>query len=238
MNTILFSDPSASNISALAQNIRGSVIGQSRRLLLLVALTMIIAVMMNGCAASSIQNIAIDIPRASDAALYLLPFEPPAKQLVVKDRRAFGYGILSDLDLLLIQIIKESNPSIYNYTINERDLANLRQSLLQSLEGAKAFDTVQVFSTVTDARPTNGLFLIIRLEEVGIVQKLDYYAVIKGSSRLEDKNCSVLGKIELDVNEWGPLSVGQCKNKAFKKVVEQTARMINKVVAQQNTESN
>jgi hypothetical protein len=205
------------------------------RLLLGVALTIIIGTMTNGCTtvSSSVQKSTIDVPRSRDTAFYVLPFEPPEKQLVAKDRRVAGGVPLGILDIMIIKAIKESNP-IFNYTLDEQDLANLRQSLVQSIEASKAFDTVEVFSSVHDERPSKGLFLIVRLEEAGVVGKFNYAAVIKGSARIEDNSSVILGETQLEAKETGTFTLSQSKNQAIRKVVEQVADLLKQVVIERN----
>lgn len=184
---------------------------------------LVVTVVGVGCAGSKVQTVALDVPKRSDEALYLLPFEPPKKVLVAKDRNTAGDPLQRQLMLAI-----KSASSAYDYTFDEGDIRNLRTSLVRSLQVSRSFATVQDLSSTPDPRPARGLFLTVRLEEAGMrASGGSFAAIIKGTARIEDSRGLPLGaEVAIDANETGLLTVAQSKNQAIASVITQIGKLL------------
>jgi hypothetical protein len=174
-----------------------------------------------GCAGSSSIVARLPITPRPEVSVQVMPLNPPQRRIVARDWRANTYapGILP-------QALGVSNPydaSIYQYTFDEQDYRNLRQSLIESLRAGKYYKAVGDGSI--GAR--DDLLLEFSFVESGIQQTFTYSTcIIKGRLTVKQATGKVLRQADVSVEEKSAVTVGASKNAAIRAFLQKTAGVL------------
>lgn len=181
--------------------------------ILLVATAAIAAAALTGCASSSRQEVRLNIKAQPDTLIEVMPFEAAKKQFATSDA--------SDRGPLGVAI--DSETSIYTYKFDDEDYANLRKSIIESLQKEASFKGVHDVSNEGEIGTGTKLYIDFTESGIGSAGWGGFTCAINAYAWTEDATGNVLAKEEIAVLERSGMTVAGAKNKAITKFVREVS---------------
>lgn len=166
------------------------------------------------CSSSSLTIVELNLPPQQDIVIVVRPFLEADKLLV---SRGFEWrGAITDL------IDKETG--LYT-SFDEKDYANLRKSLIESLRESQSFKAV--YDIQNENESVNGIRLYLSFDESGVNQtSLVSFCFLNAFAWTEISQDSVLSKKEIKTKGKSSWSVNGAKNAAITKFIKEIADLL------------
>lgn len=181
--------------------------------MLLLAATAMSAAVLTGCVTSGLQEVSLNIKAQTDTLVEVMPFETAKKRFATSDAGARGpIGVLLD-----------QRTGLYTYKFDDKDYANLRNSVIESLLKGGFFKGVH--DVTYDGEVGTGTRLYINFSESGMGRSGwgGYTCALNAYAWTEDATGNVLAKKEIAVIEKSGMGVGAAKNKAITQFVREVS---------------
>ena len=183
-----------------------------------------LSVAIGGCAGSQSTIVQLKLTSPSTDSIDLMPFNTTFERKYYSDLHLRG-GILSAL--VLQEINKRSG--LYTYTFDDKDLVNLRTSILNSLKATNHFRAVNDIHALDSNVSDRGIRLYIDFESMGVSQKIRFICEIKAHAKIIDFSGKVLIEKDIHVSEKGTMALSAAKNGAIETFILEIAKLLNNV---------
>lgn len=180
-----------------------------------------------GCAGSKVHVASFDLA-AGKGKIAVMPWTKADKQLSANDAQQRGQMLMgiggNAVEAALYEDVDKWT-GMFTYTFDEYDYANLRASVIQSLQKSEAFSKVIDVSDATP--PEDGHRLILKFFESGIVQTpATSKCILIGSARVAKGSTDVAPARPITIEETSLLSVSGAKSKAMKMYLAQIGELL------------
>ena len=178
------------------------------------------------CAGSKNTVIRLDLTSKEKGSLSVMPFNTTFERKYYSDAGTrYAFGLLMGA---IAQGINERS-GIYTYTFDDKDLINLRTSIVESLREARYFGAVNDIPVLNKKMPDKGIRLYIDFKSMGVSQKTAFICEINALARVCDKSDKVLAEKNISVREKGIMTLMAAKNNAIEKFIMEIAALLNQV---------
>ena len=181
--------------------------------------------LISGCAGSKTLIIPMELHTHEMDTVSLMPFN------TTFERKYYSDVHMRAPSFLIGAITREINrrSGIYTYTFEDKDLMNLRASIVQSLSRAGHYSEVNDIISLEDQPIEKGLLLYIDFKKMGVSQKIAFICEIEATIRITDASGNTLARKEVLVQGKGIMTLGAGKNQAIERFLEQIASLLNQV---------
>ena len=185
------------------------------KLVFKVLLAVMASTLVSGCATSSSTVVTLNIKPQPTTVIEVMPISAAHKRFVTSDwwRRGIIGGAI------------DANTGIYTYKFDDTDYANLRKSVIDSLQKGNYFKVVNDVSN--DVASVTGTRLYINFSESGMGSTFlgGFTCTLKAYAWTEDATGNLISKKEVAVQEKSEVTVGIAKNKAITKFVQEVSKL-------------
>lgn len=195
---------------------------------IMVTLVLVLIILsIGGCAGSKVHVTRFDLGTGK-GKIAVMPWTKAEKQLFANDAERRGEMLTgvggNAVEAALYEAVDEWT-GMFTYTFDEYDYANLRASVIQSLQKSEAFSDVL---DVSDAPPPeDGHRLVLKFFESGIVQTpATSKCILIGSARVEKGSADVAPARPITIEATSLLSVSGAKSKAMKMYLAQIGELL------------
>jgi hypothetical protein len=178
-----------------------------------------------GCAGSKVHTADFELAPGK-GKIAVMPWTKAKKNLSASDARrrqemAFeAVGVLSGP----IEAVDEAT-GLFTYTFDKDDYANLRQSVIQSLQESEAFS--EVLDVSDTPPPDDDLRLVLTFSESGIKQTpATSKCILNGSAQVVRGTADAGQTRDIAIEATSFLSVSGAKNKAIKMYLAEVSELL------------
>jgi hypothetical protein len=176
-----------------------------------------------GCAGSQSTIVQLKLTSPRTDSINFMPFNTTFERKYYSDVHMRG-GIL--LAPLMQEINKRSG--LYTYTFDEKDLVNLRTSIINSLKATNHFRAVNDIHALDANLSDRGIRLYIDFESMGVSQKIRFICEIKAHAKIIDFSGKVLIEKDIHISEKGTMALSAAKNSAIETFILEIGKLLNK----------
>ncbi|MDT8402710.1 MAG: hypothetical protein RQ743_13540 [Bacteroidales bacterium] len=175
---------------------------------------LMVLLLIPGCVASKIQTVDIRLNKKMASIVVMKPSEAK-RRLYATDAARRGP----------VLVLIDNKTGFYTYTFDEKDYANLRASVINSLEKCSCFN--KVTDTPDQDKGTEQMILYLDFYDSGI-QKTTWTmdCLLNGTAWIEDSSGKVLAEKQISVLESSGMSVGKAKDKAIIKYLQEISALL------------
>ena len=178
------------------------------------------------CAGSESRVLRLNLTSREKGSLSVMPFNTTFERKYHSDAHTrASFGLLMGL---IAHAINERS-GIYTYTFDDKDLMNLRTSIVNSLRAARYFDAVNDIPVLNENVPDKGIRLYIDFKSMGVSQTAVFICEINAHARVCDISDKVLAEKNINVREKGVMTLMAAKNNAIDKFIREIATLLNSV---------
>lgn len=185
----------------------------------------IISIAISGCAGSESTVVQLNLTSQKMNSVNVMPFNTTFERKYYSDVHMRGKAIL---EILIIREINRRS-GLYTYTFDDKDLMNLRTSIINSLKAAKHFSAVHDISSSNENLSDHGIRLYIDFESMGVSQEIRFICEIKAHAKITDSRNKILVEKDIHVSERGTISLSAAKNSAIEIFIFEIAKLLNDV---------
>jgi hypothetical protein len=130
-----------------------------------------------------------------------------------------GIGIVNDY-------LREKS-GLFTYTFDDKDLMNLRNSIVNSLTATNHFNKVNDINITDNNLANKGIRLFIDFESMGVSEKGVFICEINAKTKICDANEKVLEEKDIHIRKKGILTLSEAKNGAIKQFILELESLLN-----------
>jgi hypothetical protein len=184
------------------------------------ASTILLAVMastlVSGCVTSSSTVVPLNIKQQPATVIEVMPISAAQKRFVTSDWWRRG---------IIVGGVIDANTGIYTYKFDDKDYANLRKSVIDSLQKGNYFKEVNDVSNDVEAGTGTRLYINFSESGMGSTTLGGFTCTLKAYAWTEDATGALVAKKEVSVLEKSEITVGIAKNKAITKFVQEVSKL-------------
>jgi hypothetical protein len=189
-------------------------------------IVVIFGMAISGCAGSKSTVVPLNLQSQRTDSIDLMPFNTTFEREHYSD-----VSQRANISLLGFLITNEINKrsGLYTYTFDDKDLMNLRTSIINSLKATNHFSAVNDILLPDENLSDRGIRLYIDFASMGVSQKIRFICDIKAHVKLADFRGKVLIEKDIHVTEKGTMSLSAAKNSALETFILEIAKLLNNV---------